>query len=131
MIPIFSLEILSPSLQAATCDYTDVKAVESTEKSAVSGVTYRRDDSPWVVVADSDSVTISSAKTKQSCKAEVPQVSSVYWGKNIIVVESGNAVEDYLTFLNATTCKGVKKSVQLPVDEKKRKDKLRFLKICE
>jgi hypothetical protein len=85
----------------------------------------------WNVTILSDSeVEITDKKTSKACKAEIDQVTNRYWADGeTLVFESGNAVQSYLTFVRGKDCETLK-SVDLPINDQKRKKLNASLQIC-
>ena len=97
-------------------------------------IVHRLNGAPWTVtIIDDGHVQVKNKKTSHSCEFAADQISSVFFGtQDVIVLEGGNAVQDYIYFIDGRLCKETeKKYVDLGADEKTRKKIFTDLKICE
>jgi hypothetical protein len=85
----------------------------------------------WSVTFEADSVLVTNDKTKTNCKIDIDNVIGRFWLKDtVLVFESSDAVEDYLSFVDGFKCKFIKR-VDLGIEEKTRKKRLKSLHLAD
>ena len=130
-LPLILIALLCFSMLAALnakCKYSLIKP----EIQDPGKIIYKRNDGNKIVtVLRNSEVSIRNKKAESTCHSKIDQVNSVFWGQgDVIVLRSGNAVQDYLNFIDSKTCTESRRLVNLPLDKKKSSKKLKSLGIC-